>query len=70
MSAHQPGRKFASLYETYLKNSYNRYSHEDTEILIEVTPEFVELWDTDENGDAYQIFIDYKKNEVEVISYD
>lgn len=66
----EPGRKFEKLYEKYLKNSYNKYSHEDTEILIEVTPGFAELWDTDENGDAYQVFVDFRKGSVEVVSYD
>lgn len=68
--AEEPGLKFAGLYETYLKNSYNKYSHEDTEIIVEVTPGFVELWDTDENGDAYQVFIDFEKGTTEVKSYD
>ncbi|WP_101877841.1 pyridoxamine 5'-phosphate oxidase family protein [Lachnoclostridium edouardi] len=66
----EPGRKFEKLYEKYLKNSYNKYSHEDTEILIEVTPGFAELWDTDENGDAYQVFVDFRKGSAEVVSYD
>ena len=66
----EPGRKFEKLYEKYLKNSYNKYSHKDTEILIEVTPGFAELWDTDENGDAYQVFVDFRKGSAEVVSYD
>lgn len=68
--AEEPGKKFAGLYEKYLKNSYNRYSHEDTEILVEVTPGFVELWDTDERGDAYQIFIDFHEGTTSLKPYD
>lgn len=66
----EEGRVFEKLYQQYLWGSYNRYSHEDSEILIEVTPEFVEIWEDDEEKNAYQIFIDFKKEEVEVKSYD
>ena len=67
---HEEGRTFETLYQQYLWGSYNRYSHEDSEILIEVTPEFVEIWEDDENKNAYQIFIDFKKEEVEIKPYD
>lgn len=63
-------RKFEKLYKEYLWGSYNKYSHEDSEILIEVTPKFVEIWDTSEENFAYQIFIDFVKKEVEVKEYD
>lgn len=66
----EEGRTFEKLYKQYLWGSYNRYSHEDSEILIEVTPEFVEIWEDDEEKNAYQIFIDFKKEEVEVKAYD
>lgn len=66
----EPGRVFAKLYKEYLWGSYNAYSHEDSEILIEVTPQFVEVWDTDENNYAFQMFIDFKQETVEVIPYD
>ena len=39
----EPGRKFETLYQKYLWGSYNKYSHEDTEIIIEVSPKFVEI---------------------------
>ena len=68
--AEEPGKRFAALYDKYLKNSYNNYSHEDTEILVEVTPGFAELWDTDENGDAYQIFIDFDRGTTSLKPYD
>ena len=66
----EPGRRFEKLYKEYLDGSYNKYSHEDTEILIEVTPGFVEIWDTSEDNYAYQIFIDFDKHAVEVKQYD
>lgn len=63
-------RRFEKLYKEYLWGSYNKYSHEESEILIEVTPKFVEIWDTSEENFAYQIFIDFIKKEVEVKEYD
>ena len=66
----EPDRKFEKLYEKYLWGSYNKYSHEDTEIIIEVTPKFVEIWDTSEDNYAFQIFIDFDKEAVEVKQYD
>lgn len=66
----EPGRRFEKGYEKYLSGSYNAYSHEDSEILIEVTPEFVEVWDTDERNYGYQMFIDFINKNVEVKKYD
>ncbi len=66
----EPGRKFEKLYREFLWGSYNKYSHEDTEILIEVTPKYVEIWDTSEDNYAYQIFIDFDAESVEVRQYD
>lgn len=66
----EPGRRFEGLYKKYLWGSYNKYSHEDTEIIIEVSPKFVEIWDTSEDNYAYQIFIDFEKETVEVKQYD
>lgn len=57
----EPGRVFEGLYKKHLWGSYNKYSHEDSEIIIEVTPKFVEVWDTSEDNYAYQIFIDFDK---------
>ena len=65
----EPGRRFEALYKKYLWQSYNAYSHEDTEILIEVTPRFVEIWDEDENRNAFQIFLDFDKKTVEIKPY-
>lgn len=66
----EPGHRFEEGYKKYLWESYNKYSHTDTEILIEVTPKYVEVWDTSEDGYAYQLFIDFEKKEVEVKPYD
>ncbi len=66
----EPERKFEKLYKQYLWGSYNKYSHEDTEILIAVHPKYVEVWDTSEDNYAYQIFIDFEKQSVEVKPYD
>lgn len=66
----EPGRIFEKAYRKYLWESYNKYSHEDSEIIIEVTPRYVEIWDTSEDGYAYQIFIDFEHRSVEVKPYD
>ena len=66
----EPERKFEQLYKKYLWQSYNAYSHEDTEILIEVTPKFVEIWDEDEHRNAFQTFIDFETQTVEIKPYD
>lgn len=66
----EPERKFEKGYQKYLWGSYNAYSHVDTEILIEVSPSFVEIWDTDEKNRAFQTFIDFEKKSVEIKKYD
>jgi len=66
----EPGRRFEALYKKFLWGSYNKYSHEQDEILIEISPKFVEVWDTSEDNYAYQIFIDFEKKSVEVKQYD
>lgn len=66
----EPGKTFETLYKKYLWQSYNAYSHVDTEILVEVTPKFVEIWDEDENRNAFQIFIDFDRQEAWFKPYD
>lgn len=66
----EPDRRFETLYKKHMWGSYNKYSHEDTEIIIEVSPKFVEIWDTSEDNYAFQIFIDFEKKSVEVKQYD
>lgn len=68
--AEEPEGRFAALYEKYLWGSYNKYSHEDTEILVSVTPKFVEVWDTSEDNYAYQIFIDFETQTARTQQYD
>ena len=64
------GRIFEKKYKEYLWQSYNAYSHIDSEILIEVTPTFVEIWDDDESKQAYQIFIDFMEQTATTKAYD
>ena len=66
----EPDRKFERLYKEHLWGSYNKYSHEEDEIIIEITPRFVEVWDTSEDNYAFQVFIDFDKKSVEVKQYD
>ena len=66
----EPGRRFEEGYKKYLWESYNKYSHTDTEILIEISPKYVEIWDTSEEGYAFQLFLDFDKKSVEVKQYD
>lgn len=66
----EEGRTFETLYKTWLWQSYNAYSHEESEILVEVTPQFVEIWDEDENRNAFQIFIDFESHRAWLKPYD
>lgn len=66
----EEGRTFETLYKKYLWQSYNAYSHVDTEILIEVEPKFVEVWEEDEDRKAFQLFIDFDTRSVERRQYD
>ena len=66
----EPDRVFEKKYKEFLWQSYNAYSHVDTEILIEVTPRFVEIWDEDKDRNAFQIFIDFDAENVEIKQYD
>ena len=66
----EPGRRFEKGYKEHLWESYNKYSHEDTEILIEVQPKYVEVWDTSDDGYAFQLFIDFENKTVEPKIYE
>ena len=66
----EPGRVFETKYKELLWQSYNAYSHVDTEILVEVTPRFVEIWDEDKDRNAFQIFIDFDAKSAEFKQYD
>lgn len=61
----EPGRRYEKGYKEHLWESYNKYSHEDTEILIEVQPKYVEVWDTSDDGYAFPLFIDFENKTVE-----
>ena len=37
---------------------------------FEVEPKFVEIWDDDEEKNAYQIFVNFDTEEVEIKHYD
>jgi uncharacterized pyridoxamine 5'-phosphate oxidase family protein len=66
----EPGKIFEGLYKKYWEKSYTAYAHEDTEILIEVIPTFVEIWDQDDEDKGFQTLIDYETREVSVEYYD
>lgn len=66
----EPGRVFEKKYKELLWGSYNRYSHEEDEILVCVKPHFVELWDEDEDRNAFQIFLDFDHETIEYKPYD
>lgn len=66
----EPGQRFAEGYKKYLWESYNKYSHEDTEVLVEIAPKYVEIWDTSDEGYAFQLFIDFEKKTLEIKQYD
>lgn len=61
---------FESLYEKHWKNSYTAYPHKESEILIEVVPKFIEIWDQDENNQGFQLLIDVDKKTAEKCLYD
>ncbi|MDR0885261.1 MAG: pyridoxamine 5'-phosphate oxidase family protein [Clostridiales Family XIII bacterium] len=61
---------FASAYKTHWDKSYTAYAHKDTEILIEVVPESIEIWDQDENDKAFQTLIDCANLEAHIVRYD
>jgi len=66
----QPDQRFADLYKAYWATSYNAYPHKESEILIEVRPRFVEIWDQREDFRGFQILIDMDKETAEQVDYD
>lgn len=66
----EPNLCFQKRFDRFLKHSYNAYSHEDTEIIIEVAPKRVQVWDTNENQYARQISIDFENQAVKATPYD
>lgn len=68
--AEQADQRFAGLYQEYWATSYNAYPHKENEILIEVTPQYVEIWDQRENNYGFQILIDTIEETAEQKDYD
>ncbi len=66
----QPDKIFQELYDKYWKTSYTAYAHEDSEILIEIVPKKIEVWDQDKEDRAFQIVIDCEAELAEVQQYD
>ena len=66
----QPDHSFQELYQKHWEKSYNAYPHKDSEILIEIVPKLVEIWDQDEEDKGFQLFIDYEQEKAETSTYD
>lgn len=66
----QPDCSFQELYQKYWEKSYNAYPHKDSEILIEIVPKLVEIWDQDEEDKGFQLFIDFEQEKAETSTYD
>ncbi|MBO1307260.1 pyridoxamine 5'-phosphate oxidase family protein [Enterococcus sp. 669A] len=66
----EPGQVFQELYKEHWDKSYNAYPHKDTEILIEIMPHFVEIWDQDKDEKGFQLLLDFDKQEAEIKYYD
>ena len=68
--AEQADQRFAKLYQEYWATSYNAYPHKENEILIEVAPRFVEIWDQREDFRGFQILIDMDNKTATQEDYD
>ena len=66
----QPDHSFQELYQKHWEKSYNAYPHKDSEILIEIVPKLVEIWDQDEEDKGFQLFIDFEQEKDETSTYD
>ncbi|MGM0212801.1 pyridoxamine 5'-phosphate oxidase family protein [Enterococcus sp. AZ109] len=66
----EPGQVFQELYKKYWDKSYNAYPHKDSEILIEIMPHFVEIWDQDNEAKGFQLLLDFDKQQAEIQYYD
>ncbi|MBO0454203.1 pyridoxamine 5'-phosphate oxidase family protein [Candidatus Enterococcus murrayae] len=66
----QEDRSFQTLYQKHWEKSYNAYPHKDSEILIEVVPKLVEIWDQDKDDNGFQLFIDFEQEKAEIEDYD
>ena len=61
---------FEEKFKEYYDLTYIAYAHTDNEILIEVEPKFVEIWDQKPDHKAFQILIDFDKEIAEELAYD
>ncbi|AYW45955.1 pyridoxamine 5'-phosphate oxidase family protein [Tetragenococcus koreensis] len=61
---------FQELYEAYWKYSFTSYAHKKDEILVEIYPKVIEIWDQDEQNNGFQILIDIKGKDAKVFEYD
>lgn len=68
--AEEPGHRFQTRFEACYPSGYNKYPHKDTEILIEIKPTFVGIWDTSVDHMASQIYLDFDRKTVTVKQYD
>ncbi|MGG5316245.1 pyridoxamine 5'-phosphate oxidase family protein [Enterococcus sp. AZ072] len=66
----EPNQFFQQLYQASWDKSYNAYPHKDTEILLEILPNFVEIWDQDDQEKGFQVLIDFDKQQAKVQHYD
>ncbi|MDT2598517.1 pyridoxamine 5'-phosphate oxidase family protein [Enterococcus hulanensis] len=66
----QADQTFQKLYQKYWEKSYNAYPHKDNEILIEIVPKLVEIWDQDQDDHGFQLFIDFEQEKAEIEKYD
>ncbi|MGL9730661.1 pyridoxamine 5'-phosphate oxidase family protein [Enterococcus sp. DIV0756] len=68
--ADQKDDSFQTLYQKYWEKSYNAYPHKDSEILIEIVPKLVEIWDQDEEDKGFQLLIDFEQEKAKIEKYD
>lgn len=66
----QPDHSFQELYQKHWEKSYNACPHKDSEILIEIVPKLVEIWDQDEEDKGFQLFINFEQEKAETSTYD
>lgn len=66
----QPDHSFQELYQKYWEKSYNAYPHKNSEILIEIVPKLVEIWDQDEEDKGFQLLIDFEQEKAKIEKYD
>ena len=66
----QPDHSFQELYQKHWEKSYNAYPHKDSEILIEIVPKLVEIWDQDEEDKGFQLCINFEQEKAETSTYD